>query len=147
MKLTMFKKTILLILAICLLASCYTRKQAIRRFCSATQKDTTIVIHDSVFVPEIKTDTVFTAKSDTVTLVKDRLVIRYIKLRDSVYLSGKYIGDTIIRVDTIKVTVPFSCPDNTPTKWQVFWAGVKSFFSILGLLAIVLLLGYFFFKG
>jgi hypothetical protein len=198
MKLTMFNKPILLISAICLLTSCYTRKQAIRKFfvptpinvdttwkitgsvtdsahtgtfflndsCDVLKRlydsliasgsyvvDTTVYIKDSV-LPGIKDSTISPPRKPLsnkwAVIYKDSVVL--VKFRLS--KSGQFQFD----VEKLQREIPFKadanfkgvfnspCPDNTPTKWQLFWAGVQSFFSILGLLAIVLLLGYFFFK-
>lgn len=66
------------------------------------QRDT-IRVPFEVIVPSVKHDTFFkhTHTKDTVTLVKDRLTIKYFNNGDTVYLSGKC--DTITVRDTVSV--------------------------------------------
>jgi hypothetical protein len=94
------------------LTSCATsRRKCIEKYCSQDTVRTQIIVHDTVVTEAITKDTVFSTSIDTVTITKDKLTIKYIKHRDSVYLSGKYDADTIIRVDTINVAIPVNCPE------------------------------------
>lgn len=58
----------------------------------------TILINDSIFFETLRTDTLFrwSLISDTVTIYKDKLKVQLVKKNDTVYLSGEYMGDTII---------------------------------------------------
>jgi hypothetical protein len=63
----------------------------------------TVKVPVNILVPKIEHDTVFkhTYSKDTVTLIKDRLTIRYFNNGDTVYLSGKC--DTLTIRDTVTV--------------------------------------------
>ena len=100
------------LLAICLallvvLSSCscnYHLSRVEKKCGSHVQKDT-LIIHDTVITQRILHDTTFkhTNRIDTLTLIKDRLTVKYYyNNRDStVYLQGECASDTIYK--TIKV--------------------------------------------
>jgi len=62
----------------------------------------TVWVERQVFVPEIRVDTTFISQpGDTVTLIKDRLQVKYVRLRgDTVFLEAACLPDTV------KVSVP-----------------------------------------
>lgn len=95
----------LLILSI-LFTSCYTKRKAIEKFCSTDS--VSVIVHDTIRTETITKDTVFSTFLDTVLITKDKLSIRYIKYRDSVYINGSCEGDTIYLTRTIKApcTIP-----------------------------------------
>jgi hypothetical protein len=88
-----------LILFIILMTGCSARwhlKRAQHHINKAEQKGAsidsdTVYIEKEVFVPEIKTDTVFESQpGDTVTIEKEKLTIKYVKLPgDKVYIDVK----------------------------------------------------------
>lgn len=56
----------------------------------------TIYYRVPVITPEIAHDTTFLYKpSDTVVIKKDRLTVKYVAVRDSVYIEGKCESDTV----------------------------------------------------
>lgn len=127
-------RSLIFIAVLVALSGCYTKKRALEKFCRPVTFDSTIVLHDTVVVDSITRDTVFHASIDTVVLTKDKLTISYIRVRDSVYLFGKYAGDTIVRHDTVKVTIPFTCPKaDLPTLWDhvqaLWWALLLAFMA------------------
>jgi hypothetical protein len=86
-------KNLYILLAITIMASCYTKKRAIEKFCT---KDTLVVtFRDTVYTKTIKHDTAFISSIDTLTITKDKLRIKYIKYGDTIYLTGECIGDSI----------------------------------------------------
>ena len=86
-------KNLYILLAITIMASCYTKKRAIEKFCT---KDTLLVtFRDTVYTKTIKHDTAFILSIDTLTITKDKLRIKYIKYGDTIYLTGECIGDSI----------------------------------------------------
>lgn len=116
------------LLAICV--SCATsRKKCIEKYCSQDTVKTQVIIHDTIVTEAVTKDTVFSTSVDTVILTKDKLTIKYIKYQDSIYLSGKYEADTIIRVDTVQVTIPVNCPN--PSTWYhtkaIWWLILLAF--------------------
>ena len=132
--------SILFLLSI--LSSCFTKKQAIKKFCSQDSATTTIVIHDTLIVDRITSDTIFSTDIDTITLVKDKLVIQYRKQFGKVHLSGTYQGDTIYKEIYKQVKVPCNCP-----QVEVTWIDkCEKWLSIWGLLCLFALVIYILLK-
>lgn len=100
------------------LSGCYTKKRALEKFCHPVTFDSTIVLHDTIVVNPISSDTVFSSRIDTVVLTKDKLTVTYIRVKDSIHLSGKYAGDTIHVTDTVRVSIPFTCPKVCPATFK-----------------------------
>jgi hypothetical protein len=101
-----------------------------------------MVIHDKIRTETFRVDTVFSAILDTILLTKDRLSIRYIKVRDSIYLSGECKGDTVYLTKEIKVpcTIP-SISSYSFNEWlegQPFWVG----FIVMVILIFALLYAF-----
>lgn len=119
---------------IILYSGCYTKKKAIEKFCRQDSIRVDVTIYDTILTETIKVDTFFSSKIDSFTLVKDRLVIRYIRKNDTTYLSGKCIGDTIY----IEKKVPVALPVNCPTEDLSFneWFDRQNFFVQLGFILI-----------
>jgi hypothetical protein len=113
-------KNIIILLALTILVSCYTKQGAIKRFC--TNDTTTLIIRDTIRTETIKHDTSFIYKGDTVTITKDKLVIRYFRVNDTTYISGECIGDSIYITRYVKV--PTIQPKPHPFKfwWLLFAA-------------------------
>jgi hypothetical protein len=106
-------KNIIIFLALTTLFGCYTKQGAIKRFCS--NDTTTLVIRDTIRTETIKHDTSFIYRGDTVTITKDKLVIRYFRVNDTTYISGECKGDTIYLEKVIKI--PSIQPKPHPFKW------------------------------
>jgi len=100
-----------------LFSGCYTKKQAIAKFCTVTHADTTIIVRDTVVLDSTHVDTVFSSRIDSIYIQQGKLSIKYIKERDSIYLSGKYDSDTIVRIDTIRVSIPVTIA-NCEKNWM-----------------------------
>lgn len=70
------------------------------------KKDTIgITVRDTIVIDSIHADTTFHASIDTITLERDRFIIRYVRVGDSILLSGTVKGDTIYRDHYIEVIV------------------------------------------
>ena len=113
------------------LTSCANAKRC-AKFCS--NQDTVITIHDTVRTETVKIDSVFSAYIDTIVLNKEKLTIRYIKVRDSIYLSGECVGDTVyitkeipIRFTTPKLTLWQTIKTNTNIQWIIIAAFIAGF--------------------
>ena len=108
----------ILILITCLLLSgCYTKKRAIEKFCVKDTLHTSITIHDTITTETIHTDTVFSARIDSIYLVKDNLRVKYIRVLDSIYLSGECIGDTIYTEKLVNVSIPVNLANMSFKDW------------------------------
>ena len=73
----------------------------------------TIFIRDSLIVPQVQVDTMLDFKTirDTIIIKKDRLQVKFIKIHDTLFLTGKCKGDTVyinrkIPVEKIKIVKP-----------------------------------------
>ena len=142
MKKTLYTlSTILLVIS---LTSCGTiRKKIIEKHCKSDS--ITFIVHDTIRTETLRIDSVFSAKLDTILLTNDRLSIRYIKVRDSIYLSGQCLGDTIYLTKEVKVqTICPSVSSYSFNEWlegQPFWIGfivmVILIFAILYLIQTI----------
>ena len=95
-----------------------SQQGAVNKYCSKDTVVVTATVHDTVILQRLYIDSVFSVKTDSIVLTKDRLVIRYQKIRDSIYLSGECQGDTIYRILEVPVKVPCNCP---PPAELSFW--------------------------
>jgi hypothetical protein len=133
----MQKNKLLLLIFGLILSSCYTKKQAIDKFCHQDTAVVMVEIHDTTIVERIVADTVFSASIDSFIVTKDKLIIKYLKIRDSIYLSGEYKGDTIFKFIDRPIKVPCNCPpEYVPGFWDMFW-------KVMGVIGIILLLFVF----
>ena len=121
---TYFKYLLILLL----LSGCMTLKRAERKIERFTERFPALVVKDtisvdvSVITPEIRSDTTFFIEFDTITLEKEKLIIRAIRIRDSIYLEG------LVKIDTIreKIIIPIEkIVVKKPTWWErwgwIFW--------------------------
>ena len=95
-----------LLFAVLLLSSCYTKNQAIEKFCSKDTVQVSAIIHDTIIIDSIQVDTVFNESVDSVYLVKDKIEIRYIKKYGKIYLEGKCKGDTVYYTKEVFINAP-----------------------------------------
>ncbi len=107
-----------------------------RKFPELKQKADTIIISDTIKLPEISVDTTFVfnekIKLDTIIIEKEKLKIQYVKKDSIIYLSGECKEDTIyiekeIPIERIVVKESEHPFISYKTKW---W--------LLGVLAIVI---------
>ena len=106
-KLNQMKNTILIIFSILLLASCSPQRR-IHRLVSKhpeLSRVDTIKIQDTVIVPGPKIDTAFHASvlKDTLIITKEKLQIRLLKIKDTIYLDAEVEPDTVILTKEIFV--------------------------------------------
>jgi hypothetical protein len=102
--------SILIVILYCLICSCYTKNQAIEKFCSKDTASVFVTIHDTIIVDSIQVDTVFNDTIDSVYITKDKLEIVYVKKLGKVYIQGKCKGDTIYYEKKVLVEIPVNCP-------------------------------------
>ena len=102
--------SILIAILYCLICSCYTKNQAIDKFCSKDTASVMVTIHDTIRTETIRTDTIFNDTVDSVYITKDKLEIVYVKKFGKVYIEGKCKGDTIYYEKKVLIEVPIDCP-------------------------------------
>lgn len=95
-----------LLFAVLLFSSCYTKNQAIEKFCNKDTIQVSTIIHDTIIIDSIQVDTVFSQDVDSVFLVKDKIEIRYIKKYGKIYLEGKCKGDTVFYTKEVFINAP-----------------------------------------
>jgi len=127
-----------------IMTGCYTKKQAIRKFCHQDSARIELRIIDTILVKEVKADTVFSIELDSIILVQDRLEIRYRKIRDSIYLEAKCKADTIIKEIPVNVSVPCNCPSAPEKTW--YWIVFDWLIYILASIGAFILLTHYFNK-
>lgn len=100
----------------------------------------TVFIEQPVYIPEIRTDTVFESQQgDTVVIQKDHLKIKYVNLSgEQVYIEGKCDADTIYIKTPVAINKTIRAPKSiwNYTHWFaiLFFFGVFCGFIIRGLL-------------
>ena len=78
-------------------------KKAVQKDPLILVKDT-LIVNDTVVSPPVAiTDTVIMKQHDTITLVKDRLSVKIVKVNDTITIDAICDSDTIIRV----IEVPY----------------------------------------
>lgn len=130
-----------LAIALCLLCSCSAEKRLLRLLERNPDLRDTVVVHDTItaIVEYVRTDTVFRdVPGDTVTLTKDRLTVRYVRMPgDTVYLEGECKGDTVVQV--IEREVPVVQPTKTVTEQRIPWWLIAIAVGSMGVAVIALL--------
>jgi hypothetical protein len=126
---------------ILLLSSCYTKNQAIKKFCNQDTLNIETTIHDTIIIDSIQVDTVFSESIDSVYFFKDKIEIRYIKKFGKIYLQGKYTGDTIFYTKTVYQKVPCNTPKLV---WYKQYAA--DYWYILPILLLIFLVVKYFHK-
>jgi hypothetical protein len=102
--------SILIAILYCLICSCYTKQQAIDKFCSKDTAQVILTIHDTIITETIRTDTIFNDTVDSVFFTKNKIEIKYIKIGGKIEIAGKYLGDTIYYEKKVLIEVPIDCP-------------------------------------
>jgi hypothetical protein len=123
-----------------LFTSCDPQKRLHRlliKYPDLISKDT-ITVKDTVIIESSRVDTVINYDSlsvfDTITLTRDNLTVRLIKIHDTLLLSGECKGDTIyiekkVVVDRIKYEKPNILSKNLP--YILIVAGLFALFLLI----------------
>ena len=138
------KYLILLTLSFLLLSCSPQRKlhRLLKKYPELLQTDT-IKINDSIFIPEIRVDTIFhySTLKDTVIITKEKLKIKILEVNDTIYLDAEVKADTVVLVKEIPVEKLVYVE---PVKWYIIlWNGFKNW-----LIAILvgIFIGIWFFR-
>ena len=140
---TIFKITLLLVLSIQTGCSPSARLNRLLTRHPELKIPDTIVINDTMTIPQVEADTIIYIDSirDTVILQKDRLEITLNRIHDTLYIRGKCKADTVIINRTIPVEkIKIVKPD----KLDNLIAAIP--WLISGLITIVVL-GFFFLRN
>lgn len=79
-------------------------------------------------------DTIFDNKVDTLTLIKDNLIIQYRRIGNKIQLAGHVKSDTIIREKKIMVDVPIY------VERSAWWHKIAEAFGVLSAVVVCVLL-------
>ena len=125
-----------LLFALLLFSSCYTKNQAIQKFCNQDTIQVTTIIYDTIIIDSVKIDTVFNESIDSVFITKNKIEIKYLKKFGKVYIEGKCKSDTIFYEKKVMFEVPCTTPK---LSWYKQFAADYWFILPLILVTLVLL--------
>lgn len=126
----------------CLLCSCYTKNQAIEKFCKQDTISTFVTLHDTIRTQTIQKDTLLSSSNtaDTVIIQRDKMVIKYFKKDSIVYLQGTCQGDTFYINKKVFVKIPALVPKPAaPTFKEKVIIWVTNGLALIGILVLVIL--------
>jgi len=131
-------KNIISIVCITILFSgcLYTKKRAIEKFCITDSIPYSILVHDTIVIKAIKLDTFFNASIDSITIIKDRLEIRYKKIGEKIFIQGECKSDTIYKTKLVQVQVPIKV--KKLEWWETLYIKARDWFAVIGFLALFL---------
>jgi len=145
-------RVIYIFLLTLLLTSCYTKQQALRKFCKQDTVTTTVMltVHDTFNLPADSalftiSDSLYKNGLDTLTVVYEDTLqsVSAVKNKGNGSVAFKvkrkphqYIN---VKVVPFAVKVPCNCPDNKPTWKQKVYENIKTGFAFLGLVFFLLL--------
>jgi hypothetical protein len=124
-----------LIFALLLFSSCYTKNQAIEKFCNQDTIQVTTIIYDTIIIDSVKIDTVFNETIDSVFITKNKIEIKYLKKFGKVYIEGKCKSDTIFYEKKVMFEVPCTTP-----KLSWYKQLAADYWFILPLILVLLIL-------
>ena len=117
-----------------LLTSCSAQwhlKKAVHKDPTILEKDTLVVTDTVVSPPVAITDTVTLKQHDTITLVKDRLRVKIVKVNDTITIDAICDSDTIISI----VEVPYD--KVVYVEKESLWDKIKNLAIYMGLAFLV----------
>ena len=115
---------------ILLLSSCSAQwhlKRAVQKDPMILKKDTLVVQDTFVVPPVVLKDTVTLKQHDTITITKDRLRVKIVKVNDTLIIDAKCDSDTIVRT----IEVPYD--KIVYVEKESVWDKIKSLAIYMGL--------------
>jgi hypothetical protein len=115
---------------ILLLSSCSAQwhlKKAVQKDPMILKKDTLVVQDTFVVPPVVLKDTVTLKQHDTITITKDRLRVKIVKVNDTLIIDAKCDSDTIVRT----IEVPYD--KIVYVEKESVWDKIKSLAIYMGL--------------
>jgi hypothetical protein len=125
------KLTLLLLLTSC--SAQWHLKKAVQKDPMILKKDTLVVQDTLVVPPVVLKDTVTLKQHDTITITKDRLRVKIVKVNDTLIIDAKCDSDTIVRT----IEVPYD---------KIVYVEKKSIWDKIKNLAIYMALAFLAFK-
>jgi len=122
---------LILVLSLTSCSAQWHLKKAVRKDPTILVKDTLVVKDTVVTQPVAITDTVTLKQHDTITLVKDRLRVKIVKVNDTITIDAICDSDTIISI----VEVPYD--KIVYVEKESLWDKVKNLAIYIGLAFLV----------
>lgn len=129
---------LLIILSLILLYSCSPSKRLSRLVKNHPEliKSDTVLVSDTTIINAIRIDTTFknVISIDTITIVKDKLIIKYFNRGDSIFIDGEVKTDTIIKEIPVTVNSVEPMKEVHVTKWYdvaARWCALVLFLFLL----------------
>jgi hypothetical protein len=119
------KLTLLLLLTSC--SAQWHLRKAVQKDPMILKKDTLVVQDTLVVPPVVLKDTVTLRQHDTITITKDRLRVKIVKVNDTLIIDAKCDSDTIVRT----IEVPYD--KIVYVEKESIWDKVKSLAVYMGL--------------
>jgi len=122
---------LILVLSLTSCSAQWHLKKAVRKDPTILVKDTLVVKDTVVTQPVAITDTVTLKQHDTITLVKDRLRVKIVKVNDTITIDAICDSDTIISI----VEVPYD--KVVYVEKESLWDKIKNLAIYMGLAFLV----------
>ena len=122
---------LILVLSLTSCSAQWHLKKAVQKDPLILVKDTLVVMDTVVSPPVAITDTVIMRQHDTITLVKDRLRVKIVKVNDTITIDAICDSDTIISI----VEVPYD--KIVYVEKESLWDKVKNLAIYIGLAFLV----------
>jgi hypothetical protein len=110
-------------------------KKAVQKDPMILKKDTLVVQDTLVVPPVVLKDTVTLKQHDTITITKDRMRVKIVKVNDTLIIDAKCDSDTIVR--TIEVPYEKIVYVEKATFWDKFKDFILAAGALLGCILIV----------
>jgi hypothetical protein len=142
----------------CLLlnVSCSVEKQAQWHLRKAIKKDPniikndTLILRDTIIRESVSYDTIFNWNTilDTISIEKERLRIKIVRINDSIYIKGECIGDTVyVNVPCITKSIQYDARSKRDKIKDSIFISIIDYWFIYLIVLIALLLGLKFIKS
>jgi hypothetical protein len=119
------KLTLVLLLTSC--SAQWHLKKAVQKDPMILKKDTLVVQDTLVVPPVVLKDTVTLKQHDTITITKDRLRVKIVKVNDTLIIDAKCDSDTIVRT----IEVPYD--KIVYVEKESIWDKIKNLAIYMGL--------------
>jgi len=127
---------LILVLSLTSCSAQWHLRKAVQKDPMILKKDTLVVQDTFVVPPVVLKDTVTLKQHDTITITKDRMRVKIVKVNDTLIIDAKCDSDTIVRT----IEVPYE--KIVYVEKATFWDKFKDFILTAGvLLGCILIVG------
>jgi hypothetical protein len=126
---------LILVLSLTSCSAQWHLRKAVQKDPMILKKDTLVVQDTFVVPPVVLKDTVTLKQHDTITITKDRMRVKIVKVNDTLIIDAKCDSDTIVR--TIEVPYEKIVYVEKATFWDKFKDFILTAGALLGCILIV----------